>query len=111
MKSKKAKGIPCSNMREFDKVMEGAESQPSRTPTRCKDCRWVDEADSIKQTSYKGVEFCALHNRAVNSHGELLEAIKGLLEFGILSTDDGWKYQRISAVDKLRNAIAKTEGK
>ncbi len=43
---------------------------------RCKDCQWVHEADSIKNTSFRGVEFCGTHNRAVNSYEELLAAAK-----------------------------------
>lgn len=29
--------------------------------TRCRDCRWVHEADSVAGTGYMGVELCPLH--------------------------------------------------
>ena len=34
------------------------------TPSRCTECKWVDEADSVAGTSFKGVELCPLHKAA-----------------------------------------------
>lgn len=42
---------------------------------RCKDCKWVHEADSVKQTSFMGVGLCSLHA----SVPALLEACKEVL--------------------------------
>ncbi len=95
-------------------------TETKHTPTRCKDCKWVDEADSIKETSFKGVEFCAKHNRAVNSHDELIKKCVSLLS--TLYNYD-WAVDRnrsdalaaiedfVSRRDALHDAIAKAEGK
>ena len=31
---------------------------------RCKDCKWIHEADSVKGTSFMGVELCPRHAAA-----------------------------------------------
>ena len=43
-------------------------------PKRCKDCKWIDEADSEKGTSFMGVEFCSLHNKVINSYDKSINA-------------------------------------
>lgn len=68
-------------------------------------CGIFDDAPAYKAD----VKACIA--RAVNAREDLLSTVKGLLEFGIPSVNDGWKYQRISAVDKVRKAIAKAESK
>jgi hypothetical protein len=73
------------------------------TPTRCKDCLWIDEVDTYKKTSFRGIEFCIKHNRAVNSHEALLLAAQSLRD---LARVNNW-----TVPPELDVAIAQAEGK
>lgn len=94
-------------------------TEPKHTPTRCKDCKWIHEADSVKKTSYMGVEFCAEHNRAVNSHDELLSIAQSIVSQIGEAVDNDDEITGSDAVDLLANvllprarmAITKAEGK
>lgn len=108
-------------MRIDFKAIRAQANQPTHSPIpwtvrEAKDgSQWIEAKDeAVAHLDYQDLRRnradAQFIRRAVNSHAELLEAIKGLLEFGIPSVEDGWKYQRISAVDKLRKAIAKAEG-
>lgn len=69
----------------------------------CKDCKWVHEADSVKNTSFMGVELCPRHAAAP----ELLEAL--LLAEGELNKYvGGGGYSEV--LGKVRAIIVKAQG-
>jgi len=55
--------------------------EPQHTPTRCKNCKWIDRVDTKNPSwNFKGVEFCQEHGRAVNAHEMLLQYVKNYHE-------------------------------
>lgn len=116
MKSKK--GIPCSNMREFDAIMDGtaSDSKPQPTPTPWD---FVENADgtftleSAKNMESLGIirkeEDAIFIDHAVNCHEELLQAAKnaGNVLAALINGDLSIRH----ALALLRKAIAKAEGK
>ena len=47
-------------------------------PVRCSDCRWVHEADSVKGTSFQGVELCPAHDVTPDMRALLRDVVKSL---------------------------------
>lgn len=111
MKTKKVKGIPCSNMKEFDAVMNGVDSHPAHTPPPWKAEGTVIKGPVMLNGSFNTIakmftddrEDAAFIVRAVNSHEELLELAKEYQRYIQM------KEKRIS-VD-IAGIIAKAEGK
>lgn len=68
--------------------------------SRCRNCKWVHEADSVEKTSFMGVELCHLHAAAP----DLLEQLKNALIF--IETVHGGKNDGAVQED-IRAAITK----
>lgn len=125
MKSKK--GIPCSNMREFDAIMDGtaSDSKPQHTPTP-----WKSEGhDIVSVNPDRHIAAIIRHNpgttvdeqianasfivRAVNCHEDLMRLAKFVAAHA--HTKDcftvAYREQCACGKDIAEKAIAKGEGK
>lgn len=70
---------------------------------RCSKCRWVHEADSVKQTSFMGVELCPLHAVAP----EMLHLLRCVISENDGETEESWG----NILDAIRDTIARAEGR
>lgn len=78
-------------------------SQSTKVRALCGECEWVHEADSVKETAFRGVELCALHAATPDGHGLLTWAME------IIKQKAGempvvWK-------NEVREYFAKAEGR
>ena len=73
---------------------------------RCKNCRWINEADSIKGTSFMGVGLCPLHAAAP----DLLDASKKIVEVFTRRGELVTKEQGF-IIGELKDAIDKASGR
>jgi hypothetical protein len=76
---------------------------------RCTDCKWIHEADSVKGTSFMGVELCPRHAAAP----ELLEALEDVtasLAMYLFQEGGTDKLRESRTLFAARAAIAKAQG-
>lgn len=104
-------------------------NEDQTTVPRCTDCKWVHEADSVKGTSFMGVELCPkhaaapaqiekllkIHDKLCADYRVLLSKNTAMLE-ALQEISNEWPYETPALpadhVRKIaRAAIAKAEGK
>ncbi len=127
MKTKKVKGLPCSNMREFDAIMDGTTPKPQHTPTPWNVVTVTDERRQMVSYEIQGANWtksewmtpelikanAAYIVKCVNAHEELLRLAMILVSNIELMRDKGALLpsdNTLTAMNIVRD-IAQAEGK